>query len=307
MNKGKIGLITISLLMLTACGAEVNELFDAGQFESAEFLDNYYEVFPSPLLETPVTKQFIVDESNSDYGTLFDTNIATAPIKYILDTDYALGFEEEMYDLYNAESETPLNVLEVSNQYFYKNRLMNLDRSFKYGYFSKLTDGLVHCDGSGAHVRIQLKEQGMGQIFSKELIDYSTMMLVFRGGTNIPWGTEGYPHLDAEERTSQLAINVALYVANNDDDSYHQYLFTTTKDVKTDDNGMNTNILYINLAEVLGNDVQLIKRATAFSINYKLLDHPKLKPIGGSPLPGYEDKEFALMFYELMFPHSSWN
>lgn len=306
MNKAKIGLVFTALISLTACGVEVNELFDAGQFESADFLENYYEVFPSALLESPLTKQYVVDETNSSYGNIFDTNKETAPIKHILDTDHEFDFEEDMYNEYNSGTAS-LNVLDISTRYFSKNRLLNIDQSFKYGYFSKLTDGLVHCDGSGSHVRIQLKEQGMGKIFSKELISYSTMLLAFRGGTNIPWGTTNYPYLTQSERKAEVLINFSLYVADNDNDSYNQYQFTTTRDVKTDDNGMNTNILYINLKDVLDVDELLIKRASAFSISYELLDHPTLKPAGGSPLIGYEDYEFALMFYELMLPHSTWN
>ena len=83
-----------------------------------------------------------------------------------MDTDHEFDFEEDMYNEYNSGTAS-LNVLDISTRYFSKNRLPNIDQSFKYGYFSKLTDGLVHCDGSGSHVQNSTKEQGWKD-FSKK-------------------------------------------------------------------------------------------------------------------------------------------
>jgi hypothetical protein len=310
MKKIKFGLIASSVLVLASCGVELSELYPQGQFESADFRENYYDVFPEELAAAELGGVYNVDETNSSYGTIADPNRDTAPLKSILDTDRKFGYEEELYNRYHADTETYINIQELSNEYFYRNALMNTKRSFSYGYFSKLTDGLVHCDGSGAHVRIQLREDGFGQIFASELIEYSTILLAFRGGTNIPWDSSTgslYPHPSINDRFSEVAIHFSFYVANGDGHLI-KYRFDTVRSVKTDDNGSNTNILYVDLASVIGANYQkLLFRAKGFSLTYELLSHPYLKPEGGPPLENYEEFEFALMLYEVMLPHSKWN
>lgn len=176
---------------------------------------------------------------------------------------------------------------------------MKTKRNFAYGAFSKLTDGLMYCDGTGPRVSMQLKEEGFGQIFKNELINYSTILMAFRGATNIP------SELLPASRSSTVAFNFAFYVA--DGNQYIQHSFKKICVTNTDAGGANTNLLYINLQKILSTNPQALKRAKGFSLTYELLDHPCLKPEGAPALAAYADYQYAFMFYELMLPHSKWN
>ena len=76
--------------------------------------------------------------------------------------------------------------------------------SFKKGYFSKLTDGLILCDGTGSLVRMQIDENGIGQVFDHELIYYRNFILSARGGTDVDYtGME-------RVRTAKVEFNISF-------------------------------------------------------------------------------------------------
>lgn len=288
MKNKTLLLFSFLLLTITSCKADVTEVFYANQYESADFLENYYTNYPIALknhISSETT--YDLDDSHYRYELITDTTALNAVV---------------------TEDETRGHDLNMAYQawwyYGTLNRLSNIDKSFRYGYFSKLTDGLLNCDGSGAPVRIQINEEGIGQFFTKELVDYTSIILTFRGGTNTPWET-----LDdvTKVTTASIRLSFSFYVLQSNLKDYQKITFNAVVDTRTDDHGSITNVMQFYFDDVLTTNeaFRSIKRATAMSISYELLNHDYVAPLGvDNP---NNDYEFALMLYEVMLPYSRWN
>lgn len=281
-------LFSFLLLTVTSCKSDVTEVFYANQYETADFLLNYYSNYPFSL-KNNISNEVTYDLDPSQYT--YELITSTTGLTAVVNEDESRGHNLDM--TYNA-------------WWYYGtlNRLSNIDKSFRYGYFSKLTDGLLNCDGSGAPVRVQIDENGIGQIFTKELIDYTSIILTFRGGTNTPWETLSGV---TKTTTTSIRISFSFYVLESNLKDYKKITFNADVDTRTDDHGSITNVLQFYFDDVLTTTetFRSIKRATAMSISYELLNHDYIAPLGvDNPSNDYE---FALMLYEVMLPYSRWN
>lgn len=281
-------LFSFLLLTVTSCKSDVTEVFYANQYETADFLLNYYSNYPSSL-KNNISNEVTYDLDPSQYT--YELITSTTGLTAVVNEDESRGHNLDM--TYNA-------------WWYYGtlNRLANIDKSFRYGYFSKLTDGLLNCDGSGAPVRVQIDENGIGQFFTKELIDYTSIILTFRGGTNTPWETLTEV---TKTTTTSIRFSFSFYVLESNLKDYKKITFNADVDTRTDDHGSITNVLQFYFDDVLHTTetFRSIKRATAMSISYELLNHDYVAPLGvDNPSNDYE---FALMLYEVMLPYSRWN
>lgn len=185
----------------------------------------------------------------------------------------------------------------LSSQHLNDERINNY---FKYGVFSKLTEGLLECDGSGSLVRVQIKEEGIGKKLDYELVDYHSLTLSLRGGTNIAYDNAlpRVPNVD-------ILLKVSFYIEETISNEASKVTLNIPIENLESDNSSRTNIIQIYFDEIPGFTEGLIKRANALSIGFELLDHDIIKPNGVfDPNSGYE---FAVMLYEVMFPYSIWN
>jgi len=332
MNKNvrRIMLIPFIALMLTSCKGAVNEVYGLGEFHTQEFLDNYFRTFPDALKASKYTgnettftlnaSQFTqarayqnayndaimkdlgkglitLDDLVEDYGD--DSVIAIKMSDYPSETAYLNALMAAM----NTSSKTSwinyadVNKLTAQN---YGNEAIN--DSFKKGMFSKLTEGLLACDGSGPLVRMQIDEAGFGKQFDFELVDYHVLTLALRGGSNIPYHELGVSRIP----TAKIKLNVSFYVEESASNAARKVSFTfPIDDLRTDDNAQ-TNIIQLYFEDVMNEEeFALLKRTNALSISYELLEHDLIKPEGvDNPANDYA---FAVMMYEIMLPYSNWN
>lgn len=312
--------------ILTGCTL-VGETYEAGEFHTQDFSQNYYRNVPARFLNgdyvevvydlngkvntaQPFDNAYIdimlgdiynqdvtIDETIALYGN--DT------AKKINKNDYLLPSGELSVNYFNTVSEE-LN--KSGSAYWYDYARHNnlsvsagndkIKDSFKKGYFSKLTDGLIRCDGTGPLVRMQLDENGVGQVFDHELISYRNFILSARGGTNIDY-------LPSKRiTTAKVEFNISFYIEKSTTPNSKGKKITLNyiiDELQTDDSGT-TTVMYFNLMEVL--PAEILKRVSGMSIDYKLLSHAYLMP--GGVKDESVDGEFALMLYEVMLPFSSW-
>lgn len=332
MNKNRRNIILLPLVavLLTSCKSAVEEVYDLGQFHTQEFLDNYFRTFPDELKDSKYNvNSLIYDLEDSDFAQsrVYQKAYTQAIMK---DLQKGLITFDQLIELYgddavkaikesNYSSETAyLNAITSAmaastrttwNDYARANHLAMqnygnpaINDFFKKGMFSKMTDGLLACDGSGPLVRMQIDENGFGRQFDYELIDYSVLTLSLRGGTNIPYHELLTPRIPS----ASINLTVSFYIEESISNEARKVTFNfPIEDLRTDDNAQ-TNIIQLYFEDVMSEEeLPLLKRANAMSVSYELLDHEMIRP-GGVDNPE-NDYEFAVMMYEVMLPYSIWN
>lgn len=317
--------------MLTSCKAAVAEVYDRGEFHTQDFENNYFTTFPETLKSNKYDinhtmislnnlqfsqsrvyqkayNQAIMKDLQKGYLTLAEliANYGDDNVKAIKEADYPPGDIQYINAITQAmeqSTKTSWNDYSRVNSLAaqeYGNTAIN--DFFKKGMFSKMTDGLLACDGSGPLVRMQINEQGFAKQFDYELIDYKVLTLSLRGGTNIPYHEISTPRIP----TANINLTVSFYVEESVSNQARKVSFVfPIEDLRTDDNAQ-TNIIHLYFADVMtAEQLALIKRANAMSVSYELVEHDLIKPDGiDNPLNDYE---FAVMMYEIMLPYSTWN
>lgn len=319
MNKTKkLILLPLIALALTSCKGAVAEVYQIGEFHTNDFLANYFTTFPAKLKESKYTQNnLVIDLEANDFS---QSHVFSSAYQNAIFKDFARGHltlaemvaqygDDNIKSMYAAgESELaiayamPNSTKATWFEYAKHQKLSNYHESFKHGIFSKLTEGLLSCDGSGSLVRIQLNESGFGQIFSQELNQYSALTLSLRGGTNIPFAELGIPRVN----TASINLKVSFYIPESISNDARQVTFHFPIPALVTDKSLETNVIQLYFDEVM-DQIQFaqLKRANAMSISFDLLDHELIRPAGVDD-PN-NDYEFAVMMYEVMFPNAVWN
>lgn len=307
----RVSTILFLVFFLTGCKDAVNEVFNQGQYTDSDFLANYYSYYPEELRKNVYsTNETIIDIDVSDKTYSF---LGGEAKEKALIPDYQEGLisKKELKEKFgidldeNTVEEVLNNQLQRVSWYDYS-KYYNLsdsnygdskiNDSFKRGYFSKMTDGLINCFGFGAIARIQTDENGFGVLFKHELVEYTSFFVSLRGATNID---EGLTY------NSDLEFRVSFYIEESASMQPSKVTFKMDlNEIYTDGSG-NSNVIYFRLKDVLTQQqLPLLKRTTGFSFSFTLKEHGLLCPGGVANTD--TDYKFALMLYELMLPHSKW-
>lgn len=316
--------------MLTSCKGAVQEVYTQGEFHTQDFLNNYYRNFPSALKDIKYNQNETVINLNStqfgqsrayekaynqaimkdlqkglisfdqlieNYGD--DTVKAIKKSNYTSETAYLNAITLAMG---NSSKTTWSDYSKVNSLTAQNHGNPAINDYFKRGMFSKLTEGLLACDGSGPLVRVQIDEEGFGRQFDYELVDYKVLTLSLRGGTNIPYEELNIPRV----RSAKIELTVSFYIEESVSNDARKVTFTfPIDDLRLDDNAQ-TNIVQVYFDEIMSPaELPLLKRANAISISFELVEHEIIKPSGvDNPANDYH---FAVMMYEVMLPYSDWN
>ncbi len=328
-NNPRLLVLPLLGLMLTSCQSAVEEVYEVGEFHTQEFLDNYFKEFPQDLKSDKYQDNhqvFTLSPSDFSQGRVYEKAYNDAIMK---DLNHGLISFDQLIDYFGdddvkaiKESDYPsdtayLNALTTAmgnstktlwTDYARVNNLVDqphanpaISEYFKRGLFSKMTDGLLACDGSGPLVRTQIDEQGFGKKFDYELVDYEALTLSLRGGTNIPYHTMDVSRVPS----AKINLTVSFYIEESASNDARQVSFVfPIDDLRTDDNAQ-TNVIHLYFDEVMTTEeLTLLKRTNAMSVSFELVEHDLLKPGG---IDSGEDYEFAVMMYEIMLPYSKWN
>ena len=325
MRKNKWIALLISVLTLTGCKA-VTETFEKGAFHTQDFSENYYTNIPERYLTSnyeetvyEISDRININQpldnafDNAIRNDLVNQNLSleeaiklygSAETKAIKKEDFRneIEYMEAIFNsLSSAQNDKASWINYAANNNLVKGKYSKaIQESFKRGIFSKLTDGIIKCDGTGPKVRMQISEQGMGQTFEHELISYNRFVLSARGGTSVDYGSYG----KARVTKAKVKINISFFIEKSTTNSASKHTVTFIVPEMHSDNEaiLFTSIISFDLREVLG--AETLKRVNGLMISYELLEHEFLKP--GGVLDTSLDEEFALMLYEVMLPYSSW-
>lgn len=325
-NKRILGLLTV-LFTLAGCKA-VQETFDKNAFHSNDFQTNYYSYMPSNYKNNNYTEKGpnrnVTYVEHEVFGNVYDTiiayDIALRKIEFadavkFYGNDAAKTLFEEGATKEEVESELRKSENATFYKYAKRNSLSdatylseNVRESFKQGVFSKLTDGDVTCRGDGALSRVQIPEEGFGKVFDHELLNYRSLIISLRGGTNID--DESLISLGKPRPTrAKVLLKVAFYIEKSPTNEPTKYNLEVELDDLFVDNNTRVNIINIDLSYLYlvisenSDPYNGLTRTSGISISFELLEHDIIKPAGEEE---NSDFEFALMLYEFMLPYSVW-
>ena len=304
MNKKVLITLPLLVLLVTGCKDKVKELYVGNAYASTEFLENYYDTWNSDL------KNSVSTTNTYNMSYVFDSveNRQTGAVKVDKDQKTASGI---IYSLNYIEPGDQLN--SQTGQYldWYHDtpvedkgvgfgptkNLTTIDKSFAYGYLSKLYDGRIQCDGYYQRSRVQLNDVGYGASFPKQLESAKYIALAMRGGTTCQ---------RSFFQPVTLTLNLSLYSYDFNTKTYTQHLYKITNcPVITNSSGHTELVSFYFKDTPLG---KVPENVTAMSLTFEIeneeygnltanVDDFKAHP---------EKSLFALMLYEVLIPDSTW-
>ncbi len=234
-NKFIFKCLSICLVfVLTACGKDLQEVFDGDEYNDPVFVNNYYRECP-------------------------DVFESVEPIVETLNPgEYVRTYESATKNYYDED----MSKLDYTSSYAENKKLSLIDDSFKIGYVSKLFDGQMFCNGDFQLSRIQIDDEGFGMMFAKEMYDYDYFALNFKAAADNPDGSHVSPHY------SHVVLYITFYMRSGV--NYNALKVEIDLDnIPTNMTERNNNDTYVFLAFKLKSLSQSLKRMCGIKINYE--------------------------------------
>lgn len=299
MNKFLFKILSfVPFLVLTSCGYGLKEVYDGLPYNSTVFEENYYSVWDKTL--NPDEKKYQVTETKAEreltdsdfvFTSVEDLNFKECEQSW---NDYIYEEDVEIYD----EDET-------RTMYGPDVKLSGIDNSFKYGITSKLFDGQLFCNGDYQHARMQIepsntKREGFGIRFSKEMAAGAPYFML-----NFKCSVVTENNYSLSFGYSDVTLKIGFYIKNGNGLTYIPTSYRINEaPTNSGDMPSNRNNSYVcfgfKLSEKTGDGLLNLDRLVGISFEYELNSCTVSLPAGEEPL-------YAIMLYEMSFPHSSWN
>jgi len=269
---------------------DVQELYDGHAYDTGDFMQNYYPVWNDGLAAGRIGEVAKTYQITTTNGFQIESDDDIENKLRPTDSKNTDG------DYYSFTSDTPHDDAEYG--YGPSNNLIAIDEVFAKGFLSRLYDGRIHCDGvTYAQTRVQIDQGGYGTLFEKELTSYRYFAISLKGA-------------DESERSYAGGIDVNLdvtfYVYDYDDNLYIPYLFRFQNFAIMTNSGMRTTVLGFYFDLIMGEDIALLRRASAMSVTFSLAAEYDDITIDRNDIASGKD-HFSLMLYEILLPHSTWN
>ena len=185
----------LGLLSLSACAVSSDNTYLYTDYNDPIFANNYYKIKEENITKNiKESNTYTLDETNDyvfdsydklkSFGASFDSKVANDEVKYD--------------SFINSNSNTT-----YGTQYC----LGKVDDSFNHGILSKLTDGLLFCDGKTYQgVRVQINQEGFIHEYDKTCLKADYFALSFKAGSD--YTNSLYPI----SATYDIKINIKFYI-----------------------------------------------------------------------------------------------
>ncbi len=257
-------LIGIALIALTSCGQDVALALDRNTYHTDVFADNMYE---DTVLQTELSPERIA--ATYSYPIASDdviegvSNLKTADRYY----NDGTGAREVNDEVYATTKKLSLTLPDV-----------------KYGFESKLFDGILHCSDAVriSKSRLQLRESGFGYLFPKTISSLNHVGLYLKAGADTYLGGV---------YITDLRVHVSFYVPTGSQYVKHAFTFEVSG-VRRSDFPQFYGFYFEDVA-----GAPSLTGATAVSVTYDILD---------AAAENSDHDYTAIFLYELMLPKSVW-
>ncbi|MFA5235331.1 MAG: hypothetical protein WC399_00545 [Bacilli bacterium] len=262
--KTKRLLIGIALIALTSCGQDVALAMDRTTYHTDVFSNNMYD---DTVMETRLSPEHIASTQTYpvDGADVFEgvAELKTADRYY----NDGTGTREVNDEFYATTKKLSLTLPEI-----------------KYGFESKLFDGILHCSDAVriSKSRLQLRESGFGYVFPKAITSLDHVGLYLKAGADTYLGGV---------YITDLRVHVSFYVPTGDQYAKHEFTFDVAGVRRSDF----PELYGFYLDDVAG--APSLNGATAVSVSYDILD---------VAAENSNHDYTAIFLYELLLPKSVW-
>lgn len=194
MNNKKIPLFFLLIIALTSCGKDLQGILEGSVYHDQEFKNNMY-------IDT------VLNSSLSDEHI----NLAASSIHDVPNTYLKTSFKD-------MRPSDQLNMT-LDEDFAQSHKLSNQLDEVKYGFESKLFDGILFCTDAVriSKSRLQLLPSGFGYVLPKSVDHISFIGLYLKAGADTNAG--GYHIID-------LTVDVSLYLLLPNSNLYKRLTFS---------------------------------------------------------------------------------
>lgn len=297
--KKKLFSILPLIVLLTACGYDMRELYKGDAYNNPVFEENYYRLYSEQIDKnnpnnTLVGEPTIYNLDDNDYLRTYSELEESGLDPYVFKPSPSYpkgGFSIAAESRNNPDIIANFSNSNLKNEahlygYGPSYKMNRVDDIFSYGYLSKLYDGQMTCLGYYQLARVQMDECGFGVVYDKEMVNNSKYISFQFKGQLYKENTEIGLHY------SNVIFKVSLYSRNGSEFKENQFV-------------INLNNLPTNRDDYTLLTIPIEKynfsRIAGYSISYEFINDELLD--AANDKKGYQ---YSIMLYEVLFPNSSW-
>lgn len=254
-------------VLLSGCAISMDNTYKRSDYNDTVFANNYYKIKDKNIINNiKQTNTFTLDKTNDCVFENYEELKALGT-----DFDNKVANDEVTYD--------SLIFSNRNTTYGTVNCLGNIDDSFNHGILSKLTDGMLFCDGDTYQgVRVQIDKDGFVHEYEKKCLYADYFALSFKPGSD--YTNNLYP----PSATYDIKLNIKFYI--EDGDKFVENICSYTM------NSVSRNKYYLFGFKLTKNMAQNIK---GLGISYDLVNSNEDASV-----------DHCLHLYETLFVNSSW-
>ena len=335
MNKKALLSILLCSLSLSSC-ADTSELYQGGEYVSANFIENRYSVWPEALKKAAVSKTYNLSNdkdasaryfAGSDvqgrtcygYGQLKERHPEAVilngnTLDWTLSEDVVLSdgtVARKGLDIINRGVGVWYDQSPLENLLYGQNKkLSRINSAFSRGYLSKLYNGQIQCDAWSSYSLVELDKSGYGTFFPVELHSASYFAFSCRGGSDTPGSDLVDGKINDLGRLSRFDITVTFYKVSNKGGYEGTSFVLDGVPLETNISAEHTSLVGFYFNE-LGGESFNPSGVVGMSVTYSL-EEDEIVYEGQSIHPSDDFDDGAtyhtgLIMLEVFFPDSSWN
>ncbi len=290
------------VFFLTACGYSLKETYRGDEYNSVDFMKNYYQVWNNDINYHSENCKV----SNINEETI-ELNKSTNKVFTSYDDDNFLYLDSIRHESciyeYDRDSYKPEEITEAN--YGPSVCLAKDEETFRYGYVSKLFDGQFFCNGDFEHARVQIDENGFGCLFNKEYSlngDNKYFGVNLKGSIEFRRTDQEIPPIPSHISKVELIINFFL----KNDLGYTRLPVSYELDVPTNTGDANRKHDYLFFGFELNNGIN-IDRCAGISFEYRLISDSVLDNLNEKEEFKNRPLHHSLLLYEIVMPDSIWH
>lgn len=257
----------LTILFVTSCAVSKGNTYLTSDYNDKVFKNNYYTIKEESIVNNiKKTNNIELDKVNNDVFESYDELKQLGPEFDSKVANNEVGYDTLIHSNYNTTYGT-------------ENCLGKIDDSFNHGILSKLTDGLLFCDGiTYQGVRVQIDQTGFVHEYEKKCVYVDYFAMSFKAGSDYT------SSIYTSSATYKIRLNIKLYV-EEDGEFIENICSYTMENIIRD----KYYLFGFNLTRDLGQNLKGI------GVSYDLLETT-------------EDPNLdqCLYLYETLFVNSSW-
>lgn len=298
--------LMIPCICLTGCGYSLKELYSGDSYNSVNFADNFYKVKEKTFVSARKLDEIKLDKDIDKVFTSYnDENYRNIESQY---SSYV--YSDREIDKVNED-----NSISYKPDIGHALALSNEEKSFRYGYISKLFDGEMFCNGRFELARIQIDEEGFTTRFKKELSETENTYFAINFKSAIEFrrllDDGSIQTVDISAHKCDIKLNISFFYQGENEIVEQPVSYEFDKGELSPINvnpreGHNTNC-YTFFGFKVGYNLQSLERCIGIGISYELLHDSVLETLNNSEQFKNKPLKHSLLLYEVLMPYTTWH